>query len=78
MGFIIMRCSLQLVDVVEKNINNKNLKDNESSFTVKRVFPNGQGLWGNHEQKSQFSAIAKMTYIYHYIYTNDIYMIKYI
>ena len=55
MVFIIRRCPLQLVD-----INNKNLKDNEIYFTMHRIFPNIQGVWGKHDQKSQFSVAANI------------------
>ena len=61
MVFIIRRCPLQLVD-----INNKNLKDNEIYFTMHRIFPNIQGVWGKHDQKSQFSVAAN---IWIYIHT---------
>lgn len=67
MGFIIRRCPLQLVD-----INNKNLKDNEIYFTVHYIFPNIQGVWRKHDQKSQFSVAANIRIYTHtraYIHT---------
>lgn len=71
MVFIIRRCPLQLVD-----INNKNLKDNEIYFTVHSIFPNIQGMWGKHDQKSQFSFAANIwiythTRAYIHIWSNN-------